>query len=134
MTNDPSRQFDFAHWSRLASEDPERFEAERAEVIADLIDQAPSSVRRRMVGLQWQVDRVREKASNPMAACVQMSRMMWDSVLGQGGLLETLDRLGRLDPQQLASGDRATVLPFAPRADKDAASGTQRAPGEGDEA
>ena len=133
MTTDSTRQFDFSHWSKLANDDPERFEAERAEVIADLIDQAPSSVRRRMVGLQWQIDRLREKAPNPMAACVQMSRMMWDSVLGQGGLLETLDRLGRLDPRQLQAGDGATVLPFAPRADKDGASGTL-APGEDGEA
>ena len=117
MTTDSTRQFDFSHWSKLANDDPERFEAERAEVIADLIDQAPSSVDRKSA--------CRER--------VQMSRMMWDSVLGQGGLLETLDRLGRLDPRQLQAGDGATVLPFAPRADKDGASGTL-APGEDGEA
>lgn len=118
MTTDSDKHFDFARWSKLASEDPERFEAERAVVIADLIDQAPDSTKRRMVGLQWQIDRMREQAPNPMAACVKMSKMMWDSVLGKGGLLETLDRLQGVDPRSLESGPAAAVLPFRARIER----------------
>ena len=121
VTTDSDKHFDFARWSTLASEDPERFEAERAEVIANLIDQAPDSTKRRMVGLQWQIDRMREQAPNPMAACVKMSKMMWDSVLGKGGLLETLDRLQGVDPRSLESGPTTTtaaVLPFRARIER----------------
>ena len=118
MSTGSDKHFDFGHWSKLASEDPERFEAERAEAIAELIDQSPSSAKRRMVGLQWQIDRVREQAPNPMAACVKMSKMMWDSVLGEGGLLETLERLQGVDPRGLATTPTAAaVLPFRTRAE-----------------
>ena len=51
--------FDFDHWATLATEDPERFERERAAALADLIDTAPEHIRPRLNGLQWQLDQIR---------------------------------------------------------------------------
>ncbi len=103
--------FDFDHWARLAAEDPERFERERAEALAGIIAEAPDSIRPRLTGLQWQLDQVRDRADAPMGACMRMYRMMWDSVIGEDGLLEALQRLAR--PAEPPPRRRsATVVPF----------------------
>jgi hypothetical protein len=82
--------FDFDLWSRIAQEEPEKFESMRQQLIDDLIAQAPAHFKPRMIGLQWQVDQVRKQASNPMAACLQISQKMWKNVLGENGLLNAL--------------------------------------------
>jgi Protein of unknown function (DUF3135) len=63
----------------------------RKECLDELIEQAPEHFRQRMEGLQWQVDVLRERSANPMAACLSISQMMWDSVVGERGLLEALE-------------------------------------------
>lgn len=83
-------EFDFDQWSRIAQQEPEKFEAMRQKMINDLIAQAPAHLQQRMTGLQWQVDQIRNQASNPMAACLQISQKMWANVLGDSGLLKAL--------------------------------------------
>jgi len=63
----------------------------RKKCLDELIEQAPERIRQRMQGLQWQVDVIRKRSANPMAACLSVSQMMWDSVVGERGLLETLE-------------------------------------------
>jgi len=63
----------------LAKEDPDRFEALRLETIDDFISQVPESKRLHLRRLQWRIDQVRDRAGTPLAACVALSRMMWDS-------------------------------------------------------
>jgi len=82
--------FDFDLWSQMAQQDPEKFEAMRQQLIDNLIEQAPLHLKQRMVGLQWQVDQMRQQAGNPMAACLQISQKMWVNVLGEKGLLKAL--------------------------------------------
>ena len=82
--------FDFDLWSKMAQEEPEKFELMRQQLIDDLIAQAPEHFKPRMIGLQWQVDQVRKKASNPMAACLRISQKMWNNVVGENGLLNAL--------------------------------------------
>lgn len=82
--------FDFDQWSRIAREEPEKFEAMRQDMINELIAQAPAHLKPRMTGLQWQVDQIRKQAGNPMAACLQISQKMWANVLGETGLLKAL--------------------------------------------
>lgn len=82
--------FDFDQWTRIAQQEPEKFEAMRQQMIDELIAQAPAHLKPRMTGLQWQVDQIRKQASNPMAACLQISQKMWANVLGENGLLEVL--------------------------------------------
>ena len=82
--------FDFDLWSQMAQQDPEKFEAMRQQLIHELIEQAPSHLKLRMEGLQWQVDQIRKQADNPMAACLQISKKMWNHVLGEKGLMTVL--------------------------------------------
>ena len=84
------RGVDFDRWAQLAREDPDRFEALRRELIDEAIARAPSHRRPRLRGLQWRVDTTRWLAPNPMAACVSISKMMWDSLAGDDGLLDSL--------------------------------------------
>jgi len=82
--------FDFDHWARLASTDPEAFERERAALVARTIGEAPAASRERLRRLQWKVDQIRRTSPTPMAAFMRIYRMMWDSVEGPGGLIEAL--------------------------------------------
>jgi hypothetical protein len=47
-----------------------------------------------------------------MAACVKISSMMWDKMLGDGGLLESLRRLEGIEPERLADRPPARVIPL----------------------
>ncbi len=90
-----SDEFDFDTWARLAKDDPETFEAMRQNALQQLIDKAPAPSRPRLQGIQWQVDQLRQRTDSPMAACVQISQMMWNSVLGERGLLDALESPGK---------------------------------------
>lgn len=103
------KPIDFDAWAALAQRDPAAFEQQRMEVIEEFLQQIPSERRQPLRRLQWRVDRTRERASNPMSACIQVSRMMWDSLLGDGGLLDALERP---DTLQTPRQPRARVLPF----------------------
>ena len=72
-------KWDFSYWMDLALNDPEQFEAKRAETISRAIENAPVESRLRLQRLQWRVDRARERSASPMAATLEISRMMWDS-------------------------------------------------------
>jgi len=103
-------EFDFSHWSRLARQDPPEFERQRQLAIDELIDRLPQHRRLRLQRLQWRIDQVRRRAGTPMAACLVLSRMMWDSVLEEDGLLHTLGARGPAHSRPPAR--EATILPF----------------------
>jgi len=105
--------FDFEYWRRLAAEDPAAFESARASAVTALIEAAPPERQARLQGIQWRIDRLRERAPNPMAACLRLSRMMWDSLLGPNGLFATLKRLERIDGR--SAQPPAKVLPLRRR-------------------
>ena len=100
---------DFDQWAVLAKTDPAAFEAKRAEVIEDMIQRMPAHKQQRMRCLQWKIDQVRNQAANPMAACIKLSEMMWDSLVGPGGLREVLERVGE---QNFEPPPKADVLDF----------------------
>lgn len=101
--------FDFETWSRLANNDPQSFEAERAQAIEEVIGRAPPRVQARLRRLQWKLDQIRRTSATPMAACIRMNHMMWDRVTGPGGLLETLvEGKTPATPQQ----PQGKVVPF----------------------
>lgn len=85
---------DFDQWAQLARSDPETFEQKRAQAIEELIQRMPEHKRHRMRCLQWKIDQVRNQCKTPMAACIKLSEMMWDSLVGPGGLKDALERLG----------------------------------------
>jgi hypothetical protein len=112
QTEQPNTQkplVDFDTWSKLSQSDPEAFEARRAEVIEQMIQNMPAHKQHRMRCLQWKVDQVRAQASNPLSACVKLSEMMWDSLAGPGGLREALEGLGQ---RNFAPPPKAGVVDF----------------------
>ena len=93
-------EFNFDEWAKMAKEDPEAFENMRSKMIQDVIDSTSPEIKRRMQGLQWQIDKIRSTSTNPMASCLKISQMMWDNVLGEDGLLENMRALN--SPEQFA--------------------------------
>ena len=118
MGNTQKKQkFKFEEWSELSQKDPQAFEELRKKTINEFIDGVAVERQHRLRCLQWKIDRVREKNSTPLAACVAISDMMWDS----------LERLHKIyyDYENITSvkeGKRvltplpsASVLPFQSR-------------------
>ncbi|MCF6338002.1 MAG: DUF3135 domain-containing protein [Gammaproteobacteria bacterium] len=71
---------DFDEMLALAKTDPATFEAKRAEYIESFLTSVPAEKQTRLRGLQWQIDQTRHLARTPMASCIAISRMMWDSL------------------------------------------------------
>jgi len=103
MNEETTQGKDFAVWSRMAQEDPDTFEAMRLAAIEDFLQTVPPENRERLRCLQWRIDQERRLAHSPMGACMRLSRMMWEQVLGEGGLRERFRELG----QSMTGGDGA---------------------------
>lgn len=115
MHNDNDDDFPFDEWANLARHDPHGFEQARRKVLQSLIESAPPTQRRRLEGLQWQIDRERERTDNPLAACLKISSMMWDKVLGEDGLVDNLEQLAGMKAPRERPRRQAAVLPFTRR-------------------
>jgi len=90
MKERPGIELDFDEAMQLARKDPEAFERYRQQVIEAMIARAPERNRQHLRRLQWRIDKERERASNPIAACVKLYRMMWESFVGECGLIDTI--------------------------------------------
>jgi hypothetical protein len=64
----------------LAEHEPEALERLRRRLIEQLIANAPPHARRRLRGLQFQIDARCKLARNPVAACVVVSGMMHETL------------------------------------------------------
>ncbi|HHH39271.1 MAG TPA: DUF3135 domain-containing protein [Sedimenticola sp.] len=104
-TQEKRGRLDFDHWAELARDDPDRFEALRQAEIEAVISRAPEAQQQRLRCLQWRIDQERRRAGSALGACIRISRMMWESMAGPGGLLETLNRVG----ENLAGREPAMV-------------------------
>ena len=87
---------------KLAKEDPIALEALRQREIEALIDSAPASTQRRLRGLQFQIDAKRRASKNPMAACVAISQMMFNSVYELNDVLNSAPST-KDEPQKTAN-------------------------------
>ena len=94
MKNTKIGEREFDEWVELAKQDPSAFEQLRLAAINEVIDSAPAGQRERLARLQWRIDQERRLARTPMNACIRISRMMWDNLVGRGGLS---DRFSELD-------------------------------------
>ena len=65
---------------QLAKKDGAAFETERQELINAFFETVPKDRLRRLQGLQFQIDMERRRAKTPLAACVRISTMMWESL------------------------------------------------------
>jgi Protein of unknown function (DUF3135) len=116
MTRSGTEKFDFDAWMTLARADPEEFERRRRAAIERAISRASLRSQPRLRGLQWRIDMERERARTPMAACIRLSSMMWDSVAGEGGLLRALEAFREGTLEELQGPRRgADILPFSGR-------------------
>lgn len=106
-----ARRIDFDEWRELAASDPDAFEARRAAVLEQVILRVPGPRRKRLRGLQWRIDQVRQRSTNPISACIKLNGMMMDTLLGEGGLLSRLEGFRRCEPPRR---HLACVLPFSP--------------------
>jgi hypothetical protein len=105
-------EFPFEYWANLAADDPQSFEEARQLMIDSLIESAPEPQQTRLRGLQWQIDQVRARTPNPMGACVKISGMMWQKVLGPNGLVEHLEALGNGESVPREAPRGAKIIPL----------------------
>ena len=104
--------FDFDYWASLWKDNPEAFEIERLQVIEAVIASAPEEKQRRLRSFQWRIEVERQRSKTPLAAYRRLSKMMWDSLLGEHGLLKMLTLLTKLSHDELVARRSADVLPF----------------------
>ena len=97
----------------MAQNNPEQLEQLRVEMCDQLIQEAPAHVRRRLRGLQFQIDMERRRAGSAMDSCLRISKMMHDSLYTLG---QTLNAAAGTeydeDLLETRVGDSATVLSF----------------------
>ncbi len=99
----------FEEWSALAEDDPQGFERLREKVISDFLEHIPEQQQLRLRRLQWRIDQVRDRSSNPMSATLDLYSMMWERVTGEGGML---DVLGTMPGQDALPRQTADIIEF----------------------
>lgn len=77
--NESRSRLDFDEWMNLAKSDPDEFEVQRRKQIESFFENIPAEKQQRLKGLQWKIDQTRKLANSPMASCIELSNMMWDS-------------------------------------------------------
>lgn len=104
-----SWSLDFDHLRMLADEDPEAFEQLRLDAIEAAIGRASPRQQPQLRRLQWRIEQIRRRAPTPLSACISLSGLMWDSLLGEQGLLEII----RHPPgPSCPIGTASKILPF----------------------
>jgi hypothetical protein len=95
----------FDAMTAIAKEDPVEFERLRQMAIDEFIESAPPDRRERLRGLQWRIDQERRNRT-PLSACLRISKMMWDHLLGPNGLLSLMSE------QPATTPVAAKIIPF----------------------
>jgi hypothetical protein len=106
------KELDFYEAMELARTDPDAFEQYRKYIIESLIARAPKRSREHLRRLQWRIDMERERASNPVAACVKLYEMMWESFAGESGLVDTINNPHPSPDNIHGPQAEAKVVPF----------------------
>lgn len=105
MKNWPS----FEQLIRMAETDPEGLEKFRLREVGNLIENSSEAYRRRLRGLQFEIDCQREIHKTPMGACIAISKMMQDSLLHLNYTLNGDKKVHGADGEQ---GSYGQVIPF----------------------
>ena len=110
MSNISICEIDFEKWVMLASSEPNSFEKLRQDKISALIESAPKKQQHRLLCLQWRIDQIREKNNDsPMAACIAISELMWDTFGRLSDLLQHQAENGLSAPTPPM---QANIIPF----------------------
>jgi len=103
----------------LARTDPDTFEARREAYIESFLTSIPDVKQARLRGLQWQIDQKRQLARTPMASCIAISNLMWNSLHLLGQQQRELVKLARGDTSRFVNlqpaSAKTTVIPFPSR-------------------
>ena len=76
---------------------------------------APAGKQQRLRCLQWKLDQIRNLASTPMAACLQINQLLWESIASEHGLLHCLQRLQSGRHPDTSKQTTAKILQFQSR-------------------
>lgn len=105
----------FDELKNLADHNPDALEALRQHLIEKTINSAGEDFRRRLRGLQFQIDMERQRASNPLSACLRMSRMMHERLQQMADSLScTADTSNISLPGNSASANNIIPFPLRP--------------------
>jgi hypothetical protein len=75
----------------LAQGEPEELEALKARLFQELVDNAKTEARkRRLHGTQFIINMHLQKAKTPLAACIKLSELMWESTLEMNDKMQPL--------------------------------------------
>lgn len=97
----------FERLREMAIQDPDALERLRQEYIQAAINMAPEAYRHRLKGLQFQIDGQRRVSKNSMSACINISKMMHESLYQLQGFVN-----GQDESKQSVQKDEAVVLSF----------------------
>lgn len=99
----------FDHLKAMAEKKPQHLEALLNSEVRKIIDSTEGPAKKRLEGLQFQIDAQRRLAKNPMDALLRIYSMMQDSVVElQKNLTVCQSRLANFDQSTLAN-------PFIPQ-------------------
>ena len=109
--------------AKLASDNPQAFEALRSELIENCISSAPERIQPRLRGIQFRVDCIRRLSRTPLSALIKIQAMMWESFLRMDQELQKFAQ--QPNGSQRLSGNRmdlnyrparsALIIEFQPR-------------------
>ena len=111
-----SEGFDFDYWMNLYQDDPEQFEINRAKLMDALLEQSPEDRKHRNEGLLFQIDGIRRTTKTPIKSCMEISSLMWDSLLRLNNSFNNIDAIASGEQTRNNSDDEekhaADVLEF----------------------
>ena len=100
----------FEELMHLAKTNPDALEDLRHALVEETIMQAPEHYHRKLRGLQFQIDMERRRATNPMSACIRISKMMHEHLIKLKETLE-MDWVEEDIVEERATGT-GSVIPF----------------------
>ena len=110
MTDISICEIDFEVWASLASSEPQSFEKLRRDKISALINNSTKCNQHRLRCLQWRIDKIRDKnKDSPMASCIAISELMWDTFQHLSDLLQDKAENGLSTPTPVM---QANIIPF----------------------
>ena len=107
---------DFDELASLARQDPDAFEALRADLLEQCVQCAPPHMHRRLRGMVFELNASRQASQSPLANCLDASGKMWKAFDELRIQLNAVVRPEALSEEELASlqpkEQNADVLPF----------------------
>lgn len=104
---------DFDTLLGMAKNDPDGLEQLRKNLTNQIIDSAPAEIRRRLHGLQFQIDARRTTSRTPMSSCIKISEMMHESFSTLRFVLNNITEQTELIPEVVNKrAGNGNIIPF----------------------